>query len=313
MHDDSFGDEVRANPFDDGPRLVFADYLEEKGDPLCELIRVQIEQENQHGNSAELAELERRERQLIETHGESWLAPLRELGVENLSQRCFQRGLIEHARIPASLFFERASEICNVAPALHSIQLVDLEPSRNFFLAAELPKQIRSLDLSHAKLEGENWLHAACITQMESLTLQFNNLVDGLNLLLGRGLTALQRLDLSINNIQLETGLSVPPNAGAPNLQQLNLSVNRLGSAGVQALTQHEWQSLRTLDLSSNQIGIAGAEALSASNTFPQLRSLSLRGNGISDPRLCQLDTYKNLPHLEILDARNNRRLRSPG
>jgi uncharacterized protein (TIGR02996 family) len=35
--------DILANPYDDGPRLVFADWLEERGDPLGEFIRVQCE------------------------------------------------------------------------------------------------------------------------------------------------------------------------------------------------------------------------------------------------------------------------------
>lgn len=34
---------ILADPFDDGPRLILADFLDEQGDPLGEFIRVQIE------------------------------------------------------------------------------------------------------------------------------------------------------------------------------------------------------------------------------------------------------------------------------
>jgi uncharacterized protein (TIGR02996 family) len=41
--DDAFLRQILAHPFDDGPRLVYADRLDERGDPRGEFIRVQCE------------------------------------------------------------------------------------------------------------------------------------------------------------------------------------------------------------------------------------------------------------------------------
>ena len=43
MTDNPFLQQVVENPDDDAARLVYADYLEEQGDPRCELIRLQCE------------------------------------------------------------------------------------------------------------------------------------------------------------------------------------------------------------------------------------------------------------------------------
>ena len=40
-HDEGFLEAIRAAPDDDVPRLVYADWLEERGEPLGEFIRVQ--------------------------------------------------------------------------------------------------------------------------------------------------------------------------------------------------------------------------------------------------------------------------------
>jgi uncharacterized protein (TIGR02996 family) len=41
--DDAFLRQILAHPFDDGPRLVYADRLDERGDPRGEFIRAQVE------------------------------------------------------------------------------------------------------------------------------------------------------------------------------------------------------------------------------------------------------------------------------
>src|SRR5262245_27467685 len=75
MRDQRLHDAVLAAPDDDGPRLVYADWLSERGDPRGELIQVQIARD--HGGG-ELAE---REAELWRVHGEEWRAPYADLEV----------------------------------------------------------------------------------------------------------------------------------------------------------------------------------------------------------------------------------------
>lgn len=87
---DEFLAAVLADPFDDGPRLVAADYLEERGCPRGEFVRVQCELaadewpcnctcEYEHGIGCPAGRAEylrRRERELLEAHGAAWAAPV---------------------------------------------------------------------------------------------------------------------------------------------------------------------------------------------------------------------------------------------
>ena len=98
-YDEAFVQEIRANPKDDIPRLILADFLEEAGDPHSKLIRVQVELAKLHANDVRRIELEERETDLLNTYGDRWLAPLRKLGVEGATIRCFNKGLIERVRI----------------------------------------------------------------------------------------------------------------------------------------------------------------------------------------------------------------------
>lgn len=64
---DPFLAAILADPFDDQPRLVYADYLDEQGDPRGEFIRVQCElAKPQHEKCNLQCALRRRERELFE-------------------------------------------------------------------------------------------------------------------------------------------------------------------------------------------------------------------------------------------------------
>src|SRR5688572_20997900 len=91
-HDDAFLADIIANPDDDGPRLVYADWLEDNGQPeRAEFIRLQIELSRlpEH-DGPRRAELEARERQLLEEHGEEWTGPL----PRAVTGRTFERGFL---------------------------------------------------------------------------------------------------------------------------------------------------------------------------------------------------------------------------
>src|SRR4051794_23398773 len=79
---------IRADP-GDIPRLLFADWLEERGDPRGELLRVQCALARTDEDGPGREELERREAELLGRHGEAWLgSPPREVEVS------FERGLL---------------------------------------------------------------------------------------------------------------------------------------------------------------------------------------------------------------------------
>ncbi len=107
---------VCAAPDDDLPRLVYADWLDENGDPdHAEFIRVQIERAN--GTLTETAAI--REKVLMDTTAGRWLARLREPGGPLSTQRShgqFRRGFVEAVWMPARWFLEHAERLFATAP-----------------------------------------------------------------------------------------------------------------------------------------------------------------------------------------------------
>jgi uncharacterized protein (TIGR02996 family) len=94
-------------PDDDGPRLVYADYLTEKGDPRGEFIALQI-----RGGDP------KREKELIKKHGAGWLGPLAPVllkeGIE------FRRGFVAAAR--ARFGDERRARQYGTLPAWATVE-----------------------------------------------------------------------------------------------------------------------------------------------------------------------------------------------
>jgi uncharacterized protein (TIGR02996 family) len=70
---------IGANPDDDGPRLLYADFLEEKGDAAsaahAEFIRVQCALDAAAPGSGNLDALRDREKELLTAHWPTWLRP----------------------------------------------------------------------------------------------------------------------------------------------------------------------------------------------------------------------------------------------
>ncbi len=74
---DSFLADIRANPDDDAVRLVFADWLEDNGDPdRAEFIRLQVRLAQLPEYDPARFEMEERSQDLLAEHQARWLAHL---------------------------------------------------------------------------------------------------------------------------------------------------------------------------------------------------------------------------------------------
>src|SRR5437660_107995 len=108
----AFLDAIIADPDDDALRLIFADWLDEQGDPRGEFIRVQIELAGMSEDDPRLAPLAERERELLRLHKTAWLGPVGRIADE----AGFRRGLLGSIRVSALAFLEKARVLFNRRP-----------------------------------------------------------------------------------------------------------------------------------------------------------------------------------------------------
>jgi uncharacterized protein (TIGR02996 family) len=107
-----FLQDVIAHPDDDTVRLIFADWLEEHGDPRGEFIRLQCESARMAAADARRLIWQQRERWLEAEHPE-WVGPeLRELALS----WTFRRGFVEKVTVSASVYLEKAARLSRLAP-----------------------------------------------------------------------------------------------------------------------------------------------------------------------------------------------------
>src|SRR2546423_208668 len=94
-HHPGFLADILASPDDDAPRLVYADWLDENGQPeRAEFIRLQCELANMSDGDGRRAALAKRERQLLRQHGRAWTDGL----PRRLRALTFRRGFLEPKR-----------------------------------------------------------------------------------------------------------------------------------------------------------------------------------------------------------------------
>jgi uncharacterized protein (TIGR02996 family) len=250
---------VLQDPDDDGVRLVFADWLEERGDPRGEFVRVECALARLPADDDRRPALYARRRQLLAAHRDAWLGPLRGLAYAWE----FRRGFVEEVTADAYRFLQHAD---------------------TFFAAAPL----RLARLLHAA--GVVGALAECrhLGRVRALHLTDNGLGDGGlgTLLASPHLGGLRTLRLGNNGL---TDVGAALLVGSPDLAgltTLNLSRNALGDAGAAALASSRvWPALTSLHLGDNAIGDAGAEALAAASGLPRLAELDLSGNNRVGPK----------------------------
>lgn len=93
LHPDevAFLQAIRETPDDDTPRLVYSDWLEERGDPRGEFIRFQCELARLPASDGRSRTLKAREQALLNEHGSAWRSMLPPF----LRGETFVRGFVE--------------------------------------------------------------------------------------------------------------------------------------------------------------------------------------------------------------------------
>jgi len=256
MHDEqAFLQTIIADPSDDAPRLVFADWLEEHGDPRGEFIRVQCELARLPEDDPHYSALKDREDALFEKHRQALSGPLAPWVIDVR----FERGLPELIVLKTAEWLKHSEEILRLAP-------------------------IRQLMLKECWGRMKDLAACPQLLQTTGLWLPFNDLdsVDAATLAASPNLHRLRLLNLSHNRIAALGICAIAVGGLSFELRHLWLTGNNLGDAGVSALGESLWP-LESLRLGSNGITDAGVLALLDQAEIASLKLLHLSNNPITD------------------------------
>lgn len=263
---DAFLAAIHEAPDDDAPRLVFADWLEENGEPeRAEFIRIQVEMRREyeaHGRTERLEELFIRSREVFY---QPWA---------DLVRAAFGRGVGFYSRgFPrhSSAVYLTAAEAVSGLPALASwlgplgmVALQDAAGGLKDVAAIEELRFVRCLEVQRRPQRDSK-----PVTDAEVADLVASPHVAGL-----------RTLELVGHRLGDEAASAI---AGSPWLRQLevlNLNHNRIGRPGAQSLAAAPGlASLTHLHLANNQIGDAAVKAILHSPYLKGLTTLELRGN----------------------------------
>jgi uncharacterized protein (TIGR02996 family) len=260
-HEQGFLRAIIQNPDDDTPRLIYADWLEEQGNPRGEFIRVQCELARSDLPTPRRLQLLEREKQLLARYRQEW-----DVSLQRLCTNCvYRRGFPETVRLQTMDFLRHAEELFLSAPIV-GLRLSRPGPSVSLIIRIPWLARVRLLDLGRNRPRGYGEalgdtgvrLLAECpyLRNVTELLLEYHDIRNG-------GAIA----------------LAESPHLGE--LTTLRLTHNRVAAAGVRALVESPWLvRLTTLALSGNQLGDAGAHILAKA---PRLQEVQAMGAGIGE------------------------------
>lgn len=328
---------VLANPDDDLPRLVYADWCEDRGDPdRAAFIRVQVERDRAEPYSPTWRAAAEQAQRLGGRHHPAWTAHLRGLA----RKARFVRGFVGHVlvdadRFPLSAAFD-ADPVRSARVVRHpGPDPVDLEPA----FGSPGVARLTHLDLTAAYLsepEYDGLFGSPHLRGLTDLSLRLNPVPPRrlVEFLAGDALPGLAGLDLSENanlgpavtdglarakhrrllrvdlsGVRLSWGelqrvLASPALGGVEEL--------RLGAVADPGPLRHlemgwviPWGRLRLLDLSGHGVGPAGVREVARVPEAAGLRWLRLAANGLDADAVGHLVAS---PHLDLyyLDVRAN-------
>jgi uncharacterized protein (TIGR02996 family) len=295
----AFLSEIRERPDDDAPRLVFADWVDENGDPeRADFIRTQCQMAALPEWDPAAFDLQERAGDLLAEHRPRWLAHLPKWArAEELD---FRRGILESATLTASVFLRHGKRLAQLVPLRHLKlsnpgspgelasfaplgQMTDLEmdipggaaPSSQFF-ADFHPDRLRRLTVRRSCiLRGEPEVVADWpgLTHLSHLSVRMTPDADAL--VKSPHVGRLECLDLD-GELSESAARVLARSESLAGLRQLRLA--RISPKGIRALGEGDLASLEEFCVWLGQEAGAAVKALLASRWASGLRSLELSG-----------------------------------
>jgi uncharacterized protein (TIGR02996 family) len=150
MNAESLLADVLEHPTDDDPRLVYADWLEEHGEPeRAEFIRVQCELARTPRGTDRWQELHRRNWQLQFAFRQTWL---RGLPAWARSSAIFERGFVADLELSARTFLAKGAQVLQRTP-IQRLRLRNITGHFGELAASPLLNRLGEVELKYGQLD----------------------------------------------------------------------------------------------------------------------------------------------------------------
>jgi uncharacterized protein (TIGR02996 family) len=327
---------ILDSPEDDTLRLVYADALEEGGDPQrAAFVREQVELSHLPEYDPAWVRTRARARtfnpmlavELELPEGIEWVLPPFRRGLPAAVQADDGAVFVKHAEELFSHYPIEALELVTIRPPdtrefpacpwlerLTALSLVKGAggPTVRQLLASPHLTRLRELHVGSGLTTPATVaavVRSKVFKQLTALGVRADRPAAGsLANELARLTTppALKKLDLSGNRLTEEVLARLVASPAVVAVEDLDLSDNNLGAESVTALAAGELPALRALHLLRTRPQEDGVAALTAAAFFPELRSLSLGGNNLG-PSTATAIARAPADNLRVLDLRENR------
>ena len=298
---------IAAEPLSNTPRLVYADWLQDCGDPLGALIRSECHQSSNYRRT----QFNWEQNSLVIEHelAELWSERLSKFPIEFNG---LDRGLVDWISISSEDFAACAEELFRMCPWLSCIYFndsLDTLPDSPYWA------RVRCLRISAPLEEGRvsdvltsdcfERLHSLSVSSIDDVTLDQNDVVAMFS---SAAVRELRELDVLFSNLNPRLLSVLEDVAPLEKLETLKLPYNENLTAEAVAFVLN-WDGISnatTLDFGGCPLGHEGIEALVACQFLSSLKTLSLDDCGIQGASSTLLLGTTNLPSIEELSLFNN-------
>lgn len=250
------------------PRLVFADWLEERGDPRGEFIRLQCELETLDEDDPTRAEHESRCQLLLAMHKQAWVGELPKM----VRDFRFKRGFVHWVQVMSRNFLEHGEELFALAP-IRQVTINDINSYLDDVAASPHLARLEKLDIKPEFSWRQTDFPASLLTD------------DGLARLMARWhVWRTASLDLGYNRITNRGFIQCAEYNREGPVQRLDLSHNEITEAGMGWLNGG---GMKELALNNNPFERFPAEVIAAA--FRQIEVLRLESTNLTGEGLYHL------------------------
>jgi uncharacterized protein (TIGR02996 family) len=240
----AFLEEVIANPSDDTPRLIYADYLEEAGDPRGEFIRLQCELEQLDILNPRYLDTIHRCEELLSEHDQTWTGE----HSQDLRVSAFHRGFIDTVTVRARAFLEEGESLYRDMP-VHWLRFNYVKGLGAQLAATEALSKIECLDLAGLKVPDEDLIALLNSTHLTNLrALKLGSWETPVSAEIGKAISGMPSA-AKIQQLHLSPGdgffREFASGVGLPNLHELSLGMTHW----LDGLSELKIESLNSLSM----------------------------------------------------------------